>query len=98
MSHWRTTPSHTHKHHGAGGQPNQGANEGEGNRTAARNYDRAQEAFANSGQVDQKAAEARRAIDGSEGESLARAEKKGKAGDPMHTGAKPMDKGSAAKH
>jgi hypothetical protein len=54
------------------------ANEGEGNRTAARAYDRKAEAFAKSGKVEQKAKEAELAVDGPEGEDLARAEAAGK--------------------
>jgi hypothetical protein len=55
------------------------ANEGEGNRTAARNYNRKTEAFAKSGKVERKAREARKAIEGAEGEELKRAEQAGKA-------------------
>src|SRR5216684_1352689 len=39
-------------------------NEGEGNRTAAREYNKAQHDFARSGKVDEKAREARRAVAG----------------------------------
>jgi hypothetical protein len=56
------------------------ANEGEGNRTAARNYDRKTEAFAKSGKVEQKAREAAAALDGPEAEELAKAEADGIAG------------------
>jgi hypothetical protein len=38
-------------------------NEGEGNRTAAREYNQAQQRFVKSGQVDQKAHEAERDLD-----------------------------------
>jgi hypothetical protein len=38
-------------------------NEGEGNRTAAREYNRAQQRFVNSGQVDKKAREAEHDFD-----------------------------------
>ena len=56
------------------------ANEGEGNRTAARNYDREAEAFAKSGKVEQKAREAASALDGPEANDLAKAELAGLAG------------------
>jgi len=62
-------------------------NEGEGNVTAGRNFDRAEEAFAKSGKVEQKAREAQEAVDGPEGPELAKAEAAGKAG-PKHA-AKP---------
>src|SRR5713226_8565735 len=39
-------------------------NEGEGNRTAAREYNKAQHDFARSGKVEEKAREARRAVEG----------------------------------
>ena len=41
-------------------------NEGEGNKTAARKYNEAQQRFVESGQVDGKAREAERALDRSE--------------------------------
>jgi hypothetical protein len=49
------------------------ANEGEGNRTAARAYNQQAERFAKSGKVEQKAREAQQAVDGAEGQDLARA-------------------------
>jgi hypothetical protein len=52
-------------------------NEGEGSRTAARQYDRAAEKFAKSGKVEEKAREAREAIDSPEGRELERAEAEG---------------------
>jgi len=55
------------------------ANEGEGNKTAARHYNEAQQAFAKSGKVDEKAREARDALDGPEGDALKRAEETGKS-------------------
>ena len=58
-------------------------NEGEGNRTAARNFNRAEALFAKSGKVEPKADEARQAIEGAEGPELAKAEAAGKAG-PKH--------------
>ena len=54
-------------------------NEGEGNRTAARQYNEATKRFVDSGRVPEKAEEARRAVDGPEGASLKAAEKAGKS-------------------
>ena len=54
-------------------------NEGEGSRTAAHHYNEAQQAFAKSGKVEEKAREARDALDGPEGEQLKRAEEAGKS-------------------
>ena len=53
-------------------------NEGEGNRTAARAYDRDQHRFAESGKVDKAAQDAKRAVEGAEGDKLRRAEESGK--------------------
>jgi hypothetical protein len=53
-------------------------NEGEGNRTAARHYNEAQQRFVKSGKVDEKAREAKRALDGEEGKELEQAEAIGK--------------------
>ena len=53
-------------------------NEGEGSQTAARAYNSKAAKFAQSGQVDAKAKEARDAIDGPEGLELKRAERIGK--------------------
>jgi hypothetical protein len=53
-------------------------NEGEGSRSGARAYDEASEKFAKSGKVDEKAREARQAVDGPEGKQLERAEAEGK--------------------
>jgi hypothetical protein len=53
-------------------------NEGEGNRTAARRYNKAQQEFARSGKVEEKAREAREASDGPEGDALREAELIGK--------------------
>ncbi len=53
-------------------------NEGEGNRTAAREYNKAQHDFARSGKVEEKAREARRAVEGAEGKELRDAELVGK--------------------
>jgi hypothetical protein len=54
-------------------------NEGEGNKTAARHYNEDQHRFVQSGAVDQKAKEAERALEGSEGKELERAEGAGKS-------------------
>ena len=61
------------------GSHGENRNEGEGNRTAAREYNRATEKFAASGKVDAKAREAAKAVDGPEGDALRRAEQAGKA-------------------
>ena len=53
-------------------------NEGEGSRTAARNYNRATEAYVKSGKSEQAAQAAKAAVDGPEGEELRRAEEVGK--------------------
>lgn len=53
-------------------------NEGEGNRTAARAYNAAQESYAKSGRWKGAAKDAAAALDGSEGKSLRDAEKKAK--------------------
>ncbi|MEA2781794.1 MAG: hypothetical protein QOK29_3338 [Rhodospirillaceae bacterium] len=55
------------------------ANEGEGNRTAAREFNRQETQFVRSGGVDAKAREAKEAVEGPEGEELRRAEAKGKS-------------------
>lgn len=54
-------------------------NEGEGNWTAARAYDRDQKRFAEQGKVDEAARDAARAVTGPEGEKLRQAEKTGKS-------------------
>jgi hypothetical protein len=61
-----------------GSQTPTNANEGEGNRTAARNYDAGVAKTVASGKVDEKAREAAEALDGDEGEELRRAEERGK--------------------
>ncbi|HEX6841900.1 MAG TPA: hypothetical protein VF113_10225 [Stellaceae bacterium] len=53
-------------------------NEGEGNRTAAREYNQAQQDFARSGKVPEKAKEARKAVEGVEADALRDAELVGK--------------------
>lgn len=52
-------------------------NEGEGNKTAARHYNEATTEFAKSGKVEDKAKEARQAVDGKEGDKLRQAEREG---------------------
>jgi hypothetical protein len=59
-------------------KPDTGRNEGEGNRTAARRYNKAQQEFVRSGKVEEKAREARDASEGPEGEELRDAELVGK--------------------
>jgi hypothetical protein len=54
-------------------------NEGEGNRTAAKEYNKAQTAFAQSGKVAPAADKAKRALDSAEGNELRRAESTGRA-------------------
>ena len=54
------------------------ANEGEGSTSAARNYDKATEAYVKSGKVDKAAQEAKQAVEGPEGKELREAEEKGK--------------------
>jgi hypothetical protein len=53
-------------------------NEGEGNKTAAKQYNDAQKEFASSGKVDEAAKDAAKAVDGPEGDSLRQAEEVGK--------------------
>jgi len=54
-------------------------NQGEGNRGAARAYNEDTTEFAQSGKAAEKAAEARRALEGPEGDELRRAEVEGKS-------------------
>lgn len=58
--------------------PAEPLNEGEGNRTAAREFNREQQAFAQSGPVEQKAREAEAALAGGERKSLKKAERAGR--------------------
>ena len=55
-----------------------GKNEGEGNRTAARQYNEETRKFVESGQVEAKAKEAKRDLDGPQGAELRQAEEKGR--------------------
>jgi hypothetical protein len=59
-------------------QATESPNEGEGNKTAARQYNEAQHRFAQSGKVEEKAREAEKALHTSEKEELQRAEAIGK--------------------
>jgi hypothetical protein len=59
-------------------QPEQ-KNEGEGNRTAAREYNKDTTAFTKSGKVGQKAQEAEAALRSAEADALRQAEEKGKS-------------------
>jgi len=54
-------------------------NEGEGNRTAAREYNEAQRRFVESGKVDKKAREAEHALDTPEKRAMERAQAVGKS-------------------
>ena len=54
-------------------------NEGEGNRTAARVYNRATKEFARSGKVEEQAKRAEQAIEGPQRAELERAEQVGKS-------------------
>lgn len=77
-----------------------GRNEGEGNKTAARQYDEAQHRFAQSGKVEEKAQEAKRAREGGERDELDRAEAVGRSHiaeeDPKVT--RSSGKGEKGKH
>lgn len=53
-------------------------NEGEGNQTAAKQYNDAQKKFAESGKVEPAAEDAAKAVDGPEGSELRKAEEIGK--------------------
>lgn len=55
-----------------------GANQGEGDYRSARNYDEHVRRTAESGEVEKKAREAEKAVEGKEGEELRRAEELGK--------------------
>ncbi|HEX3863247.1 MAG TPA: hypothetical protein VHY35_16300 [Stellaceae bacterium] len=69
-------------------------NEGEGNKTAAREYNEAQHRFTQSGKVEEKAREAEHAISGSEKDEMRDAETIGK----RHShGEDPAVKGKPAK-
>jgi hypothetical protein len=55
------------------------ANEGEGSRSAARDYNQRTEQFIKSGKVDENAKKAERAIEGDERQTLSDAEKVGRS-------------------
>lgn len=60
--------------------PNETArNEGEGNRTAAKQYNEAQRKFVESGKVDKAAKDAEHALETDEAQELKRAEEEGRA-------------------
>jgi hypothetical protein len=54
-------------------------NEGEGNRTAAREYNEATKRFAQSGRVEESGKQAKKAVEGRERSELEQAEKAGKS-------------------
>jgi hypothetical protein len=56
---------------------NKQKNEGEGNRTAARQYNKESRDFVESGKVEKSAEKAREALDSDEAEKLKKAEKEG---------------------
>ena len=60
-------------------QPSGEQNEGGGNKTAAREYNKATTEFTKSGEVESNAREAKRAVDSAEGEKLREAERKGQS-------------------
>jgi hypothetical protein len=60
-------------------------NEGEGSRSAARNYDKATEQYVKSGRVDAAARKAEEALEGPEGASLREAEDEARATSPVAT-------------
>jgi hypothetical protein len=55
-------------------------NEGEGNKTADREYRKGTEAFVQSGRVEEQAKKAAEALDSDEGKELRQAEEKGRKG------------------
>ena len=57
-------------------------NEGEGNKTAARRFNKAQEEYVQSGRAEHAAEEAKEALDGEEGESLREAEEEARETKP----------------
>ena len=64
-------------------------NEGEGNKTAAREFNQAQEKFVKDGQWKEAAKDAARAVDGPEGAELQRAEEKARKPAEKDKGASP---------
>ena len=65
-------------------------NQGEGNYEAARQFQKSQHEFAQSGRVEDKAREAEKALDGDEGEELEQARRAAAKGESKH-GASPED-------
>jgi hypothetical protein len=63
---------------GAGQKQGKQPNEGEGNRTAAKEYNRKTEEFTRSGKVEPNAEKAKQAVDGNEREELENAEREGR--------------------
>jgi hypothetical protein len=59
--------------------PASSANEGEGSRSGARDYDQRTEAFVRSGKVEESAKKAEKAIDSPEGKELSEAERRGRS-------------------
>ena len=57
-------------------------NEGEGNKTADRDYRKRTEAFVRSGRIEKSARKAAEALDSAEGDELREAEDKGRKGEP----------------
>jgi hypothetical protein len=62
-----------------GNKPQHGTNQGEGNRDAARAYNKDTTEFAHSGKADKAARDAAKAVAGQEGEALRQAEEKGRS-------------------
>ncbi len=60
-------------------EPRQQPNEGEGNRTAARRYNKATEEYVKSGRSEHAAKEAENALEGPEADELREAEEEGKS-------------------
>jgi hypothetical protein len=61
-------------------------NEGEGSRSAARDYNERTEKFIESGRVERSAEEAKRALDGGERDELLDAERAGRESGKQHSG------------
>ena len=64
------------------GQETPWPTEGEGNKTADREYRKGTEAFVKSGRVEEQAQKAAEALDSEEGKELREAEEKGRKGKP----------------
>jgi hypothetical protein len=79
----RAKPDEKNKQQGAASSAdesaNSSANEGEGSRTAARDYNQRTEKFIQSGKVDESAKKAEKAIEGDEAKDMAEAEKIGRS-------------------